>query len=217
MSLVVHALPPAFGDLIALVDEFNIDRPAPDPAAWYQVSSNGVNSFTGLGQLLAGNVIQNNVRNRSLTVRRDYQLRTNLWESTFTVGDAVNTGLENTHGICLLGNEMLGRAVYLHTVSNTNCSIRFRSETGSLTTVALGQSAPAGTRWRLRSIGGALYDVYRNDVKIGAPRTDPYGPLDLSMNLRPYHEQVSDRNAFGQQNWGSRVQRWAFAELGPPS
>lgn len=215
--MVLRALAPAgpVWEPATLVDEFNVDRPAPDPAVWRQVSSAGVNSFTGLGQLLAGNVLANNVRNRSLQIRTDHRVLSGKWLSTYTVGDAVNTGLENTHGITDGADPMSGRGVYLYAVSGTT-TLRFRAANGSVSTSAnSGGSAPVGTRFELESVGGGQYVVRRNGVKLGATRVDPYGPLDYEQlkefDARPYHEQVSDRNVFGAQGWGSRVQRWAFS------
>ncbi len=196
------------------VDEFNDGGP-PLSLNWTLFGSQGTDVFQALNQLVAGDVASNNTRNYGYAYLSSYVLRRRQFTIGFQIGDAVNSGLETR---LYVGRRMTAqssaqpptvRATYLDVVSG-NSYFRSTNAAGSQSSTTLGASSPVNTIWECR-VDGATWSIYRNGA-LDSTRVDPNGAHDLGADVTVGVAICSDRNVLGTRGWGSRVQRWYFAE-----
>lgn len=204
---------------VSYTDEFNDGGPSSGAGLltyWDLFGSQGVVPFQALNQLVAGDVQSNNTRNYGYAYLGPYILRRQQFTIGFQIGDAVNSGLETR---LYVGRRMSAqssaqpptvRATYLDVVSG-NAYFRSTNAAGSQTSTTLsGGSSPAGTSWECR-VNGATWEIWKNGA-LNSTRTDPNGAHELGGDVSVGVAICSDRNALGTRGWGSRVQRWYFAE-----
>lgn len=201
------------------VDEFNDGGPSSGAGLltyWELFGSRGTLPFQALNQLVAGDVASNNVRNYGYAYLSSYILRRSRFTIGFQIGDTVNSGLETR---LYVGRKMTAessnqpptvRATYLDVVSG-NAYFRSTNDAGSQTSTTLsGGSTPVNTIWECQ-IDGATWSIYKNGA-LNSTRVDPNGAHVLGGDVTVGVCICSDRNALGTRGWGSRVQRWYFAE-----